>query len=180
VNTFRKVNPNDNSSVEMLTIPNSPDGARVVLKQPDAEQVLARLRTFGTTSQPSTSKLLPSQVRVRVLNGSGVNGAAGTALAGFQQYSFAPAGVGNTPQVSSTEIHYRPGNEDKAKLVASYLGGVGKLVSDSSISDADVVVMLAKDYKGVTAPAGARTTTTTKGGKSSPTTQVTAPPAPTC
>ncbi len=188
VNTFRKVNPNDNSAIEMITLPVQPasDGASVIVKQPDANEVLARLRTFGASNSSNINpKLLPSQVRVRVLNGSGVEGAAGEAIAGLQRYSFAPAGVGNTKSLPATEIHYRPGNEDKAKLVAVYLGGVGRLVSDSRISDADVVVMLAKDYQGITAPAGAKTsitTTTTKKSSSgsSATTKPAAPAGPTC
>lgn len=181
VNTFRKVNPEDNSAIEMITLPvqSATDGNRVVVKQPDASQVLARLRTFGTPSADEIDpKLLPSQVRVRVLNASGVEGAAGEALAGLQRYSFAPAGVGNARRLSATEIHYRPGNEDKGKLVARYLGGVGRLVSDDSISDADVVVMLAKDFQGITAPAGAKTTTTSTTKSSSGSSNTTKPAAP--
>ncbi len=186
VNTFRKVNPEDSSAVEMITLPvvGASDGASVVAKQPDANQVLARLRTFGAPSSDEIDpKLLPSQVRVRVLNASGVEGAAGQAIAGLQRYSFAPAGIGNTGRLTVTEIHYRPGNEDKAKLVARYLGGVGKLSSDAKISDADVVVMIAQDYQGVTAPAGAKTTTTTTKKSSSgstATTKTTAPAAESC
>ncbi len=186
VNTFRKVNPNDDSAVEMLTIPvePAPDGAHVVLKQPDADSVLARLRTFGQTKAPDLSKLLPAQVRVRVLNASGVNGMAGQALAGFQRYSFAPAGAaGNTAIRNETEIHYRPGNESKALLVAKYMQGIGHVVADSSISDADVVVMVAKDFKGVKAlskKAAETTTTTTKPPKSSGTTKPTVPGAVGC
>ncbi len=184
VNTFRKVNPNDDSAIEMITLPvePAPNGAQVVAKQPDASQVLARLRTFGAPEDDDIDpKLLPSQVRVRVLNASGIEGAAGRTIAGLQQHSFAPAGVGNTRGRRSTEIHYRPGNEDKAKLVARYLGGVGRLVSDDSISDADVVVMLAKDFQGVTAPAGAETSTTTGSSSgSTATTAATAPPAEAC
>jgi LCP family protein required for cell wall assembly len=188
VNTFRKVNPNDDSAIEMITLPveeSSSESGRVVPKQPDANQVLARLRTFGSPADDEIDpKLLPSQVRVRVLNASGIEGAAGQALAGLQGYSFAPAGqAGNTKRLSATEIHYRPGNEDKGKLVARYLGGVGKLVSDDSISDADVVVMLAKDFQGISAPAGAKTTTTTakkSSSGSSGTTTATAAPADAC
>jgi LCP family protein required for cell wall assembly len=186
VNTFRKVNPDDDSAIEMITLPVEPasDGARVVVKQPDASQVLARLRTFGGSDEDEIDpKLLPSQVRVRVLNASGVDGLAGKTIADLQGFSFAPAGVGDTRRLSSTEIHYRPGNEDKAKLVARYFGGVGRLVSDEKIADADVVAMLAKDFQGVTAPAGAKTTTTTakKGSSgSTDTTTATAPTAETC
>jgi LCP family protein required for cell wall assembly len=184
VNTFRRVNPNDSSAVEMLTIPveASDDGAHVVLKQPDADSVLARLRTFGASTARDNSKVLPAQIRVRVLNASGVNGAAGTALAEFQKYSFAPAGTGNTGFRDQTEVHYKPGNENKALLAAGYLQGVGKAVADDSITDADVVVYLGKDFKGVkklTKKDLATTTTTkapkpAKSGKTSTTTSVSA------
>jgi polyisoprenyl-teichoic acid--peptidoglycan teichoic acid transferase len=186
VNTFRKVNPNDDSAVEMLTIPvqeSSTQAGRVVLKQPDADSVLARLRSFGVPKASSDSKVLPAQVRVRVLNASGVNGMAGTALGQFQKYSFAPAGAaGNAAIRERTEIHYRPGNEDKALLVARYMQGVGQVVADDSIVDADVVVFVAKDFKGVKklTKKSLSTTTTTKAPKRSGTTGTTAPPATGC
>ncbi len=184
VNTFRKVNPNDDSAVEMLTIPVEPasDGAHVVLKQPDADSVLARLRSFGTPKASGDVKLLPAQVRVRVLNASGVNGQAGTALGEFQRYSFAPAGTGNTGIRERTEIHYRPGNEDKALLVAGYMQGIGQVVADDSISDADVVVYVAQDFKGVKklSKKSLKTTTTTKAPKSNGTSKTTAPAATGC
>jgi LCP family protein required for cell wall assembly len=175
VNTFRKVNPEDDSAIEMITIPNEPSDeyeGKVELKQPDANQVLARLRTFGAPEDDGVDpKLLPSQVRVRVLNGTGVNQLASDTLNSLQEYSFAPAGVGDTARLRATEIHYRPGHEDKAKLVARYLGGVGDLIEDDSIADADVVVKLAKDFDGVTPPAGAQATPdTTKAPKTSGTT----------
>jgi hypothetical protein len=167
INTFRKVNPEDDSAIEMITIPNepAPDGARVVLKQPDADQVLARLRTFGGAAQDDgvNPDLLPSQVRVRVLNGTGINQLASRTLTSLQDFSFAPAGVGDTSSLSTTRVHYRPGHVDDAKLVARYLGGVGRLVADDSIRDTDVVVLLGRDFDGVVPPPGAKTPATTAG-----------------
>lgn len=186
VNTFRKVNPNDDSAVEMLTIPveDAGDGARLVLKQPDADSVVARLRSFGESTAKSGEKVLPAQVRVRVLNASGVDGAAGRALAKFQSYSFAPASAaGNAGIRATTEIHYRPGNENKALLVAGYMQGVGQAVADDSITDADVVVYIGQDFKGVkklTKKALQTTTTTKKSSKSGGTTASSAPPATGC
>ncbi len=185
VNTFRKVNPNDDSAVEMLTIPVSPssDGAHVVLKQPDADSVLARLRSFGPSTEKNNDKVLPAQIRVRVLNASGENGAAGKALAEFQKYSFAPAGIGNTGIRAKTEVHYSPGNENKALLVSAYLQGVGQAVADDSISDADVVVYIGQDFQGVRKltkkDLQTTTTTTTKKSKSK-TSTTTAPSATGC
>ena len=65
------------------------------------------------------------------------------------------AGVGNHPKLTATEVHYRRGSQDKAKVLASYLGGVGKLVEDKSVVDADVNVVLGTNFKAVAAPPNA-------------------------
>jgi hypothetical protein len=57
--------------------------------------------------------------------------------------------------LTTTEVQYRRGSQDKAKVVASYLGGVGKLVEDKSVVDADVNVVLGTNFKAVTAPPNA-------------------------
>jgi len=57
--------------------------------------------------------------------------------------------------VTGTQLHYRAGSLDKARVVQSYLGGVGKLVEDKSIVQADVAVVLGQDFKGVTPPPNA-------------------------
>jgi hypothetical protein len=187
VNTFRKVNPNDSSAIQMQTIPveaSTSESGRLVLQQPEADSMLAQLRTFGAVDTPAFTKLHPSQVQLHVLNASGVGGAAGTALADFQRYGFQPAGVGNTSLLGGTQIHYRPGNDARALLVASYMKGVGQVVADSSISGDQIVVMVAADFKGV-APTGkhkkaATTTTTAKKPSKQATTTSTAPGAAGC
>jgi hypothetical protein len=169
------VNPEDSTSIEMVTLPTvaAKDGAHLLPKEPEADQVLARLRGDASAAGDQ-SKILPSQVRVRVLNGSGVDGVAGGALANLQQYSFAPSGAaGNTSPTSATTIRYRPGNLEKAQLVARYVVGSPRLQEDSTIQDADVVLVIGKDFRGIRQPAGqstsstsaAPTTTTVKGGK---------------
>jgi hypothetical protein len=64
-------------------------------------------------------------------------------------------GVGNQPRVTATQVHYRPGSLDKARVVQSYLGGVGKLVEDKAIVEADVAVVLGTNFKAVTPPPNA-------------------------
>jgi len=176
VQTFRKVNPESDDALEMITLPvqeSSSERGRVVAKQPDADQVIARLNTFGSQEPEEEIKILPSQVRVRVLNGSGVNGAAAATQADLQEFTFATAGVGNTGMIDATEVRYRSGNEQKAKLVARYLGGVGVIRVDDTIADADVVVVLGPDFQGVAAPGKkpATTSTTAGSGPSSSTTK---------
>ena len=180
VNTFRRVNPNDTSSIEMVTIPNKGgpnyQGQQVLyLDQPAAEGVLTRLRTFGGAVKTSTEppiKLVPSQVSLRVLNGSSTSGLAGSALIAMQKYSFVPSGMGNAGSVTATQIRYQRGQREAARLVATYLGGVGTLIEDKSLIDADVALIIGPDFVGVRAPgsngasAGKTTTSTAPIGRS--------------
>jgi len=160
VTSFRRVDPNDPNSLEMVTLPtvpgptNSSLGSILEANQPDADAVLARLRQFGPApTQQNGPK--PSEIRVRVFNGSGQSGQASKTGTDLQQQGFVTAGVGNQPRVTATQIHYRTRSLDKARVVQSYLGGVGKLVEDKSIVQADVAVVLGQDFKGVTPPPNA-------------------------
>jgi LCP family protein required for cell wall assembly len=168
ITSFRTVDPNDPNSLQTVTLPTTPGpttkslGSVLEVKQPDADAVLARLRTSGpSTSQPQGPK--PSQIRVRVFNGSGESGAAGRVDAELQQQGFVSVGVGNSPRSNITEVHYRPGSLDKARVVQSYLGGTGRLIQDKSVVEADISLVVGRDFKGVTPPPGAaaqQTTTT--------------------
>ena len=160
ITSFRRVDPNDPNSLQMVTFPtvagaqNSRLGSILEAKEPDADAVLARLRQFGPEpTQQNGPK--PSEVRVRVFNGSGQSGLAAKTGTELQQQGFVNVGVGNQPRVNATQVHYRPGSLDKARVAQSYLGGVGKLVEDKAIVEADVAVVLGTDFKGVTPPPNA-------------------------
>lgn len=162
ITSFRKVDPNDPSSLEMITLPTVPGpttqalGSVLELKQPDADLVLARLRDFSS-GPPKPQGPKPSQIRVRVFNGS-VQGDVATALSReLRNQGFVPAGVGNQSRIATTEVRYRKDSQDKADVVASYLGGTVKQVQDNTLVDADVLVVVGKDFKAVTPPPGATT-----------------------
>jgi LCP family protein required for cell wall assembly len=160
ITSFRRVDPNDPNSLEMVTFPTVPGpqssrlGAVLEAKEPDADAVLARLRQFGPAPDLQNGPK-PSEIRVRVLNGSGQNGIASRTGTELQQQGFVSVGVGNVSRVNATQVHYRPGSLDKARVVQSYLGGIGKLVEDKSIVEADVAVVLGSDFKAVTPPPNA-------------------------
>jgi LCP family protein required for cell wall assembly len=160
ITSFRRVDPNDPNSLEMVTFPTIPGptnsrlGSILQAKQPESDEILARLRQFGPVpTKPNGPK--PSEVRVRVFNGSGRNGLASKTATELQQQGFVNVGVGNQPRLNATEVHYRPGSLDKARVVQSYLSGVGKLVEDKAIVEADVAVVLGTNFNAVTPPANA-------------------------
>jgi LCP family protein required for cell wall assembly len=160
IRSFRKVDPNDPNSLEMVTFPTAPGpsssrlGSTLQARQPDADAVLARLREFGPTpAQQEGPK--PAEIRVRVFNGSGQEGLASRTATELQQQGFVSVGVGNQPRRAATEVHYRARSLDKARVVQSYLGGVGKLVEDEAIVEADVAVVVGQDFRAVTPPPGA-------------------------
>jgi LCP family protein required for cell wall assembly len=157
--------------------PATRDGQSVLLvKQPDADQVFAILRGQTPPPAPTTStaagsgdssgssstqapSVRPVDVRVQVLNGSGAQGAAGTASQDLIKLGFPSGGIGNDSRgtVNQTEVRYKPGDEAKAALVASAVPGA-QLVSDSSLSGTDVVVVVGKGFKGIASSLSAPTT----------------------
>ena len=160
INSFRRVDPNDPNSLEMVTLPTVPGpqssrlGAVLEEKQPEADSVLARLREFGPRTAVRNGPK-PSEVRVRVLNGSEQIAIASKTGTELQQQGFVNVGVGNVSRVRATEVRYRPGSLAKARVVQSYLGGVGRVVEDKSVVQADVAVVLGADFRAVTPPANA-------------------------
>jgi LCP family protein required for cell wall assembly len=157
------------------------DGQDVLLvKDPGAEAMLAVLRGQApippatSTPPPTTnatgttsSGLRPVDVRVRVLNASGVQNAAGNAEQAFGRLGFPGGGSANDPRglIEHSEVRYRPGDEAKAQLVAASVPDA-QLVADPSLPGTDVVVALGKSFRGVTSA----TTTTGPAPAATPTT----------
>jgi hypothetical protein len=142
----------------------------VLVKHPEADTVLARLRgevvvapepsTTAAPSQPVTAR--PVDVRVRVLNGSGVNGAAGDVDQALSKLGFVSGGVGNNTggTVTQSEIRYHTGDEAKAQLLATSVPDA-KLVADPSLVGGDVVIVLGTSFRAIGASAPKDTATPT-------------------
>lgn len=146
---FRSADP---SAVEMTQVPTRPStrlaGAQEITG--DAEQIFARLRGEEPL-KPSAARVLPPDVRVRVLNGTGAIGQAGDALAGFNTAGFAIQDSADNPKygVAVTQVRYPKGAEAKARLVLSYLHGAGELMLDTALKEEAVVVVTGRDFRGV-------------------------------
>jgi LCP family protein required for cell wall assembly len=149
-------------------------GSFLVVKQPDADAVLAVLR--GTAPIPTTTTAPPtaggsgsgssgttapsvkaSDVRVLVRNGSGVQNAAGNTSQALAGKGFVPGGAENDPRgtINQTEIRYATSDLAKAQLLATYVPGA-QLVSDSSLSG-DIVLALGTNFRGLGSGATATT-----------------------
>ena len=156
VQAFRPVGA---AGIEMVALPTKPSGVHLRVNTAEAEPILARLRgeDTGGDSDGNGATVAPSDVRVRVLNGTGTPGQAGDANADLGAAGFSPAGSGDadTFGYARTEIRYASGAQAKAALLARHLNGVGKLVADSTIRGTDLVLITGADWKGVTAPANA-------------------------
>ena len=99
-----------------------------------------------STASAAPAGLRPSDVRVNVLNGSQVTGAAGRTLNEFVNRGFVDGTVGNDSRgtVARTEVRARAADAAKAQLVASYVAGA-EIVVDNSLSG-DVVVVVGKNF----------------------------------
>ncbi|HEX5614760.1 MAG TPA: LCP family protein [Acidimicrobiia bacterium] len=181
VDTFREVDP---EKVAMLTVPTERafvGEADVQVLVPElAEPIFQQLRRFGGAEEPPED-LEPSDVSVRVLNGSGITGQARTTLDALAALDFSvvePPEDADRSDYEITEVRYAPGAEGKAAFVAQYLG-VGQPVPLEAAEGADVVVVLGRDFESVVAP-DATTPTTTGGAPPSTvaTTTTTIPPNP--
>ncbi len=144
---------------ETLTLPTEPatrGGQSVLIPTGEADAMLQRLRDFDTVvpDAPEESDLAPDEVKVRVLNGSGAEGAASKALAELTALGFDDGGTTNASKTfSTTEVHYRPGDDDKAALLAGFVTGPVELVEDDGVDNADVWLVLGRSFSGISQPA---------------------------
>jgi len=140
---------------ESQTVPTEPatrDGQSVLETTGDAEAILSRLRDFETTV-PDPTDVAPEDVTVKVLNASGVDGAASGAIAGLKALGFDGGGTGNSVQpLQASEVHYPPGSEDAAAVVASVVAGPVQQVADESVEGADVTLYIGRSFAGIAVP----------------------------
>jgi hypothetical protein len=121
-------------------------------------------------------------VQVALLNGTGRPGEAakaGTDLA-KQGFVVTSSHSANNFSYTSSVVRYRPGNDAKARLLASAVQGSTVLQEDSSIQGADVELITGQSFLGITTVAANATTATTASGASgSATSTPTTPPTTT-
>jgi hypothetical protein len=177
-----------------MTIPTTPTvigGGDVLLtNEPDASQTIDRFEgrapipaTVPTTVPTSApiqppANLLPAQVSLQVLNGSGVTHQATDASRSLMADGFVVtyAGAADSYRYAATMIRYAPGAQDKAQLLASYVVGGAQLEVDPTLRAAEVVLVTGANYAGVTTQPTPGVSTVTPSTTAPTTTTTTQPP----
>jgi len=178
VRAFRTVNVNDTNSIRFTTLPfeTYPPDPNRVQASPEADAVVAELRTFGDDT-PKPAIVQPSQVTVRITDSTGTNVGPSVVKAldaqGFHASQVQPpantTATTKPATVATTELRYAPSQAEEAKSLLTYFPDA-KLVPDDSAKDF-VHLVLGTSFPGtITVP----TTTTTV-----PTTTVPGAPATT-
>jgi len=104
----------------------------------------------GRPAAPKPTSVLtvaPSEVTVRVLNGVGVSGLAGTVGTALQAVGFTTVDPTNAPLTAATTVRYAPDQAEAAKTVAAAVPGA--VLQPDAGTTLDLV--LGKNYTTVTA-----------------------------
>ncbi len=163
---FRSFNADTLKTIE-LPVVGLGDNSSVLVDEAKAAPILAQ---FREQTSGGAGAAQPSQVKVQVLNGSGIGGQAGRISQGLAAAGFGtglPADA--TGQgTSSTVIRYAPGDEASARLVARFLDGPVSYEPRTTVGAGSIVIVTSSSLRGVRpSPApesdvpGPTTTTTT-------------------
>jgi LCP family protein required for cell wall assembly len=172
IDAFRTINPDDTTSLEFATFPfqDGPDynGADVLYprevdndQSPGWHYYVDRLRDFSGNAGVAATAGEPSDVKLKVLNGSGRANEASGVLTELRKLGFQGAGTGNDVRgtIATTEVRYKPGAEAKGRLVLSYIDPDARLVADPDLKGADVAVVLGTEFSKIITPAATTPTT---------------------
>ncbi|TDD64576.1 LytR family transcriptional regulator [Actinomadura darangshiensis] len=114
--------------LRFVTVPSGPDPVdknRVALTdaaQPFFESVRNDKTVPKEPKQPGAAKIPPSQVRVRVYNGSGIDGQAGRVADDLEQQGFQVTVGGNAPATApTTKVLYGSGADQQAQTLSALI-----------------------------------------------------------
>lgn len=95
-------------NVTLITMPTIPDPANLnrLLPVEPQDNVVFRMLQTSTLWRHHLPKLPPSSVQVRVLNGTGLTGAAARTAAGLRRLGFDVVDVGNAAATPTTTVSY--------------------------------------------------------------------------
>jgi LCP family protein required for cell wall assembly len=144
-------------AIKFMTVPWVPrgDGENVVWEASKADKIWQAFRDDtpypAKTSTPSGQKALtvaPNQIRVKVLNGSGVSGRARQVADQLAKMGFVIAGVGSAPtsHVAVTTVSADPSRSESARTLA-YAARTSAV--NTAASGRTLVLVIGTDWAGV-------------------------------
>jgi LCP family protein required for cell wall assembly len=142
--------------VQFVTVPwqaYAPDPNRIAWKQPDANNLFSAIRNDNQVQAPSKAvkqaSLPPSQVKVRVLNGTTIPGLAQRAGDQLTARGYSVVKVAtSTAKPSRTEVRYGSGADQQAAALAQVVPGA-KPVADQTAAAGIVNLVLGPDWEGL-------------------------------
>ncbi len=157
-------------NVQFLTAPNQPWPAnidRVQFAQPQADEVFSAIAHDVTvpkvsttpTPAPTSAQVLsttsPGNVKVQVLNGSGVQGLAARTAAGLTSRGFDVTGTGDAATFSYTNSVIEYSSSADIAEVNTLKQAVSDVtdLQDASLSPGTIELILGSDFAGLTAQA---------------------------
>jgi len=157
VRTFRGLDP---AKVEMTTLPveGGTGGSPLIAKYPEAQPLLDRLKNFTPETFVLPQAADPSDVKVVIVDSSGVQGRAAQVEREFVARGFRSGGSAesNGTEFDKTQVRYGVGQGEAGLAVAEYVGtGNAVEVEGTSVQDGsrtlrgDVLVILGRDYPGL-------------------------------
>ncbi len=128
------------------------DGAEV-LQPPDQEELHAFFASLAAapaaaSTESAASQVLPGDVPVSVLNGSGVSGAAAEAATALEGAGFPAGSGGNADRTGTTTVRHHTGDDAAAGLVAEQVPGAAVAVDDS-VPEGTVQLVIGTDFNGI-------------------------------
>ncbi|GAA0966355.1 LCP family protein [Actinocorallia libanotica] len=142
------------SKVRFITVPYTayaPDPNRVALREPEAGEFFAQIANDTEIDDPTKKKVTnvpPSEISVRVLNGSGFDGAAARVGEALGAKGYQILSVGNPKKnPPATLIRYGEGAEDAATTLATLVSGA-KVVPYPSTPAGTVDLVLGPNWTG--------------------------------
>lgn len=172
-NLANKLRGLDPAKIVFVTVPYHPKGAwhgnqlAVDLDLPAAQALFASIRaddaisagaTPAPTKPPSDLFVRPERIRLRVLNGNGIDGAAGRAAEDLRGVGFQIVATGDADSegYAQTIVRHGPSKADSARTTAAAIPGASLQLDQTLGSVVEVVV--GANYSGarpvtITAPA---------------------------
>jgi LCP family protein required for cell wall assembly len=166
ISLARRIGKLDGNSVDMRVYPSAPNGPSFVAALPEAPILMKAIADDAAelppVGLPAGKGVTLANLRVVVLNGGGVQGAAAQAADGLRAYGLQIVQTGNasTPTGARSTLRYPKAMTQQAKLLSALLGDQVKLVrSNGSSTDGaafgrNVLILTVGSSFTIAAPAG--------------------------